>query len=105
MFFIASHNLITVNRLTDSASGELVNGGEATAELLDADGETIEADIELEYVADSDGKYVGYLSNTAAANLVKGATYTLLVTVTTEVGLVLMMEFTGIAGYYPGRRR
>lgn len=77
---IGNSTMIKWNRLRDPATQHYVNSATVTAQVLDSAGAVVTGcgAIPVNYVADSDGVYVGWVP--ATAPLVDGDNYTVVVT-------------------------
>lgn len=64
--YIGNDNLLTVDALTNAATGAYVNNATVTATLKDADGTNVSGQtwpLSLAYVSGSNGKYQGVLED------------------------------------------
>lgn len=86
LFFKDTHNLFTVNELTDVVTGSYVNDATLSAQLMDRDDADIGSPISLVYVVDSNGKYQGVFPNTLV--IVDNDQLKVEVTATTQGGTI-----------------
>ena len=96
--YMASHNLIELQELTDGASGSAITTATVTAVIKDSSGTNVSGEtwpLTLSHV--SAGTYRGTVSS--AVSLTRHAKYTCYVTATTTGGVVRVFELPLVAGY------
>lgn len=101
--FVISDNVVTVNSVRNTVSGDYINNATVTLSLADAAGSAVSGQswpLTLDYVASSNGKYQGVIDS--AASLLVGKRYKATITINAGGGLVVTRYVDFIAARATG---
>jgi hypothetical protein len=97
--YVDCDNVVEIDELTNEITGNYMNVATCTFDVLDSDGASIlagTAEVTMDYVVASDGKYQGILQSTEA--LTEGETYTVVVSIN-QGGIVDKRRWEALACY------
>ncbi len=95
---IGSDNLVRLDALNNASTGAYVNNATVSFTLKDASGTPIVSNVSMAYVAGTNGRYEGTITNTGSAALTNNGSYTIEITANSG-GVILFRKLSCVAYY------